>query len=282
VSGVFRNDQPFFKWYGNFHRRMLRCFTWLFVQNKTSLQLLHSIHFQNACMSGDTRFDRVLEVSENFQHIPGIENFCAGKKVVVAGSTWLEDDEELDHYVNTHPDYRFIIAPHNIVESCLQECEKLYHHSMRYSEYIKIANDDQQMINEEQTTINDKRQMINVLVIDNIGMLKYLYFYATISYIGGGFGGDGVHNVLEAAVYSKPVLFGPVYDKYAEAVELVERGGAFSVIDAIELEETFNYLFEDKQAYDVAATNAGNYVAMKGGATKVIMQYVHEKRLLTN
>ena len=113
-------------------------------------------------------------------------------------------------------------------------------------------------------------------------MLKYLYFYANICYIGGGFGGDGVHNVLEAAVYSKPVVFGPVYEKYSEAVELVERGGAFSVIDALELEETFNYLLEDKKAYDFAATNAGNYVVMKGGATKTIMQYIQEKRLLTN
>jgi len=281
VSGVFRNDQPFFKWYGNFHRGMLRCFTWLFVQNKTSLQLLHSVHFQNACVSGDTRFDRVLEVAENFEHIPGIENFCAGKKVIVAGSTWLEDDEELDHYVNTHLDYRFIIAPHDISESRLQECEKLYHNSMRYSDYIKTTAGDQQTTVDEQTPIKDKRETTNALIIDNIGMLKYLYFYATICHIGGGFGGDGVHNVLEAAVYSKPVLFGPVYDKYAEAVELVERGGAFSVIDAIELEETFNCLLEDKQAYGLAATNAGNYVIMKGGATETIIQFIQEKRLLT-
>lgn len=282
VSGVFRNNQPFFKWYGGFHRQMIRCFTWLFVQNKNSLQLLHSIHFQNACISGDTRFDRVLEVAENFQHMPGIENFCAGRKVIVAGSTWLEDDEELDHYVNARPDYRFIIAPHDIGESRLQECEKLYHHSMRYSKYIKTIDADHLTVSNGQPMINDKLQTINALIIDNIGMLKYLYFYATICYIGGGFGGDGVHNVLEAAVYSKPVLFGPVYDKYAEAVELIERGGAFSVIDTLELEETFNYLLEDKHAYGLAATNAGNYVVMKGGATKMIMQYIQENLLLTN
>jgi len=281
VSGVFRTDQPFFKWYGNFHRQMLGCFICLFVQNKTSQQLLHSIHFQNVYVSGDTRFDRVLEVADNFQQITSIEDFCGGKTVIVAGSTWLEDDEELDHYVNTHVDYRFIIAPHNIGESRLQECEKLYHHSIRYSAYIK-TNADRQTTGDGQTTINDKQQTTNTLIIDNIGMLKYLYFYANICYIGGGFGGDGVHNVLEAAVYSKPVVFGPVYEKYSEAVELVERGGAFSVIDALELEETFNYLLEDKKAYDFAATNAGNYVVMKGGATKTIMQYIQEKRLLTN
>ncbi|HXL57382.1 MAG TPA: hypothetical protein VN958_14055, partial [Chitinophagaceae bacterium] len=123
---------------------------------------------------------------------------------------------------------------------------------------------------------------INTIIIDNIGMLKYLYSYATICYIGGGFGGDGVHNVLEAAVYAKPVVFGPVYDKYIEAAELVERGGAFSVNDVLELEEIFNCLFENAEAYNLAATNAGNYVVMKGGATKTIMQYIQENRLLTN
>ncbi len=269
VSGVFRRDQPFFKWYGNFYRQMLRCFTHLFVQNKTSLQLLHSIHFQNASVSGDTRFDRVLQVADNFQHIPSIENFYAGKKVVVAGSTWLEDDEELDHYANTYTDYCFIIAPHDISEQRLKECEKLYHHSIRYSEFIKLASGNQQLAN-------------NTIIIDNIGMLKYLYSYATICYIGGGFGGDGVHNVLEAAVYAKPVVFGPVYHKYIEAAELVERGGAFSVNDVLELEEIFNCLFENTEAYNLAATNAGNYVVMKGGATKTIMQYIQENRLLTN
>jgi 3-deoxy-D-manno-octulosonic-acid transferase len=271
VSGIFRTDQPFFKWYGNFHRQILRCFTCLFVQNKTSLQLLHSIHFQNASVSGDTRFDRVLQVADNFQHIPAMENFCSGKTVIVAGSTWLEDDEELDHYANTHLDYRFIIAPHNIGEPRLKECEKLYHHSIRYSEYIKTTNYKPQTTSE-----------INTLIIDNIGMLKYLYSYATICYVGGGFGGDGIHNVLEAAVYAKPVLFGPVYEKYVEAAELIERGGAFSVIDALELEETFNYLLENNEVYNLAATNAGNYVVMKGGATETMMQYLQEKRLLTS
>ncbi|HEY6977885.1 MAG TPA: glycosyltransferase N-terminal domain-containing protein, partial [Chitinophagaceae bacterium] len=182
VSAVFRRDQPFFKWYGNFHRQMLGCFTCLFVQNKTSQQLLHSIHFENAYVSGDTRFDRVLEVADNFQHIATIKNFCAGKTVIVAGSTWLEDDEELDHYVNTHPDYRFIIAPHNIGEPRLQECEKLYHHSIRYSEYIKTTNAGQQTTTNK-LPVKDNQQTLNTLIIDNIGMLKYLYFYASICYI---------------------------------------------------------------------------------------------------
>lgn len=268
VSAVFRDSQPFFKWYGNFHRDLLSCFTWLFVQNENSLELLKKINFKNATISGDTRFDRVLEVAENFKPLDGIENFYAGKIVIVAGSTWLEDDEELDHYANTHSEYRFIIAPHDISENRLKECKKLYRRSILYSEF--------------QTTKNDKLQAANVLIIDNIGMLKYLYRYATICYVGGGFGGDGVHNVLEAAVYSKPVVFGPVYKKFIEAVELEKAEGAFSVENAIELEEIFDELLNDASVYETAAINAGNYVRSKTGATENVMRYIQENRLLTN
>jgi 3-deoxy-D-manno-octulosonic-acid transferase len=276
VSGAFRNRQPFFQWYGNFHREMLNCFTHVFVQNETSLKLLEKINFQKVSLSGDTRFDRVLEVSHNFKNFPEIENFCNDKRVIVAGSTWLEDDEELDHYANTHPDTRFIIAPHDIGETRLKECEKLYHYSIRYSQFI------QEQQKTEVPVFDIQNRNPNTLIIDNIGMLKYLYSYATICYVGGGFGGDGVHNVLEAAVYSKPVVFGPVYEKYTEAVELEKAGGGFSVIDAIELEETFNDLLENENEYNNAATGAGKYVRSKTGATERVMRYVAEKRLLTN
>jgi len=269
VSGMFRNSQPFFKWYGNFYREMLQCFSQLFVQTEAAKQLLKSIEINNAIVSGDTRFDRVLEVADGFKPIPAIEDFCTGKNVVVAGSTWLEDDEELDHYANTHTEYRFIIAPHNIGEERLKECEQLYKNSIRYSSHL-LQN------------ANDKNQSINTIIIDNIGMLKQLYAYATVCYVGGAFGGDGVHNVLEAAVYSKPVVFGPVYEKYVEAVELVEIGGAFTVVDAIELEEILNELLEDKEAYQNACVKAGTYVKSKTGATETVMNYIQEKRLLTN
>jgi 3-deoxy-D-manno-octulosonic-acid transferase len=271
VSAIFRVGQPFFKWYGDFHKQMLSCFTHVFVQNEKSLRLLQSINFERTSVSGDTRFDRVLQIADSFKPIPAIENFCDDKTVFVAGSTWLEDDEELDHYVNTHPDYRFIIAPHNIFESRLQECEKLYDRSIRYSVYLKKINDQQPTKNNE-----------NTLIIDNIGMLKYLYTYARICYVGGGFGGDGVHNVAEAAVYSKPVIFGPVYDKFAEAVDLVEAGAAWSVDDALELEDSFNELLDDKTSYDSACMKAGNYIRAKAGATEIVIRYIQENLLLTN
>ena len=265
VSGIFRKSQPFFKWYGDFHRSMLQCFTYLFVQTEDALQLLKSINITNASVGGDTRFDRVLEIANNFKAIPLIQSFCDGKKVIVAGSTWTDDDEALDHYANTHKDYRFIIAPHNIGEDRLKECESLYHYAVRYSQLSASTNPD-----------------INTLIIDNIGMLKYLYKYADICYVGGGFGGDGIHNVLEAAVYNKPVVIGPTYDKYFEAVELIEKEGAFSVENTLELEEILNELFEDQDLYQYCSAAAGNYVRSKTGATAGVIQFIQEKRLLTN
>lgn len=269
VSGIFRKSQPFFKWYGDFHRSMLQCFTHLFVQHNEALNLLKSININNVSVGGDTRFDRVLEIAEDFKSFPEIESFCANKKVIVAGSTWTEDDEALDHYANTYKDYRFIIAPHDISEERLKECESLYNNSLRYSQIWKLESEN-------------KKDVVNTLIIDNIGMLKYLYKYADICYVGGGFGADGVHNVLEAAVYNKPVIMGDEYEKYFEAVELVEKEGAFPVENALELEEIFNELFEDTDLYNYCAAAAGNYVRSKKGATAGVMQFIHENRLLTN
>jgi 3-deoxy-D-manno-octulosonic-acid transferase len=271
VSGIFRKSQPFFKWYGGFYRGMLRCFTHLFVQTKQAAQLLAQIHVTNALVTGDTRFDRVLQLAANPMQYGQIEVFCGDKKVIVAGSTWSDDDEELDHYANTHTDYRFIIAPHDISEERLRECETLYKHSIRYSVFLEKAGNNE-----------TPDESINTIIIDNIGMLKYLYAYATICYVGGGFGGDGVHNVAEAAVYCKPVVFGPVYDKYIEAVNLIENNAAFYVEDALGLEEQLDELFSNTALYNQACINAGNYIKNNAGATSHVMNYIQEKRLLTN
>lgn len=271
VSGIFRSTQPFFKTWGDFHRSMLRCFTHLFVQTKETAELLKEIDITNVSISGDTRFDRVLQIAANPAKYKAIDTFCAGKKVLVAGSTWTDDDEELDHYANTRSDYRFIIAPHDIGEERLKECDTLYKCSIRYSVFTKKI--------EAGETID---AAINTLVLDNIGMLKHLYAYATVCYVGGGFGGDGVHNVAEAAVYYKPVVFGPVYDKFVEAVGLVEEEGAFDVQDALELEKQLDELFTNQALYKKACDNAGNYIKTRAGATSQVMAYIQEKRLLTN
>jgi 3-deoxy-D-manno-octulosonic-acid transferase len=257
VSGIFREKQPFFKWYGKLYREMLNNFTYLFVQNQESFSLLKTIHqSNNIAVCGDTRFDRVIEIASQTKSFQNIENFISNATVIVAGSTWTEDDEELDHYANTHPEIKFIIAPHNVGSDRLTECLKLYKHSVLYS---KIA-----------TATNDT----NVLIIDNIGMLSTLYKYATICFVGGGFGGDGVHNVLEAAVYKKPILFGPEYEKYIEAIELIDANGAVSIDDALQLEQTLNRFINDETKTLETGLNAGNYVKNNSGATQEIVSYI--------
>lgn len=267
VSGIFRPQQAFFKWYGGFYRQILNCFTHLFMQNQSSLQLLQGIGITQASVSGDTRFDRVLSIAAQTQDFPSIAAFIGQQPVIVAGSTWTADDEELDHFANTHLEIRFIIAPHHIDQDRLDECLKLYRHSILYSQWQAHPG-----------TPTDK----NVLIIDNIGMLSSLYSYASIAYIGGGFGADGVHNTLEAAVFAKPVVFGPEYNKYQEAKDLVACGGAFSITNALELEQTLQFLLQDNKAYAQSSAQAGHYVQSHAGATPSVIQYCLQQGLLRN
>lgn len=264
VSATFRKDQPFFKWYGGLHRRMLQCFTHIFIQDNDSKTLLSSIGINDVTVCGDTRVDRVTAVAGQWHSIPEIAAFCTDHRVIVCGSTWEEDDEELNHYVNKNKDIRFIIAPHEIDEDRLNECLGFYKNAMLYSDYLKTT---------------DTTENTNTIIIDNIGLLKRLYKYGDICFVGGGFGGDGVHNVLEPAVYHKPVVFGPVYEKYREAVELEEAGAAFPADNTLELEATFNDLFTDKEMYDDACDAAANYISDKSGATKAIEKYIRENIL---
>ncbi len=235
-------------------------------KTKLRCHLLHSISINNASISGDTRFDRVLQTANHFEPLRLIEQFCQNKKVLVAGSTWTEDDEELDHFVIHHPAMRFVIAPHDISEERLQECERLYKHTIRYSQF-------------ENTAIGED---VNTLLIDNIGMLSRIYFYADIAYIGGAFGGDGIHNILEAAVFAKPVVFGPEHDNFPETDDLIEEGGAFSVNNALELENILNKLLTDEAFKAAAGKASGEFVKINAGATGQIIAYIQEKRLLTN
>ncbi|MBS1604253.1 MAG: 3-deoxy-D-manno-octulosonic acid transferase [Bacteroidetes bacterium] len=275
ISGVFRPDQPFFHWYGRLHRYMLECFTHLFVQTDTSKTLLSRLRLTDqVSVSGDTRFDRVIEIAESGAPLPQIDAFCGARPVIVAGSTWEEDEEELDHYANTHPDIRFIIAPHEIGEDRLREIEGLFRHAVRYSVWEKNGR--------TATGAPAGWPEPNVLIIDNIGMLSRLYRYATIAYVGGGFGDDGVHNVLEAAVYGKPVVFGPVIEKYIEAVELNECGGGLIIDSALEAEKVFNRLLQNPQECLETGAASRNYVHSKKGATDRIIRYIYEKRLLTS
>lgn len=263
VSGIFRDNQIFFKWYGDFYRHMLGSFSYLFLQNQASADLLASIGItNNVSVSGDTRFDRVKEIAQEFSPIQLIENFIDNEPVIVAGSTWLEDDKELQHYAKNHPHIKFIIAPHDVQQSRIDECVGLYKNVVLYSDWV----------NGQRSTVDGRQP--NILLINNIGLLSKLYHYATICFVGGGFGDEGVHNVLEAAVYHKPVVFGPVFEKYIEAEELIDAGGAFTVDNALQLEALFNQLLNDTTAYTKASTDAGNYVTSKVGATDAIIDHI--------
>jgi 3-deoxy-D-manno-octulosonic-acid transferase len=267
ASGIFRKSQPFFQWYGGFHRGMLNAVSYFFVQDQASVELLNNVGISNVALTGDTRFDRVLAIAKDLQPIELVERFCGTHPVIVAGSTWTDDDEELDHFAISNPHIRFIIAPHDISKPRIEECLSLYKNAVTFSAM--------------QAPGFQLPGATNVLVIDSIGLLSKLYRYATIAYVGGGFGGDGVHNVLEAAVYGKPVIFGPVYDKYIEAVQLVGSGGGFSVGNAMELEKQFNQLLDDDFIYKQACLAAKNFVEKNAGATEKITNYIQEKRLFT-
>lgn len=272
ISGVFRENQPFFRWYGGLHRKILSFFTFLFVQNQLSAQLMNSIGFKEQLMiCGDSRFDRVASIEQRFEPILLVSKFCKDNNTIVAGSTWTEDDEELDHFANSNNGIKFIIVPHDIETERLQECSLLYKNSILYSAYEKIDASGG-MISPN----------INVLIIDNVGILTRLYYYATICYVGGGFGDDGIHNILEPAVYGKPVVFGPVYDKYFEAGELIDCGGGFSIENTLELEDLLVELLEKKELYQKSVKAAKQYVITNVGATDKIMKYIQENRLLIN
>lgn len=271
VSGIFLPNFSFFKWYGHMRREMLHFFTHFFVQTENSKQLLQSISITNIIVTGDTRFDRVLQVASEQKNFSEIVRFINHKKTIVAGSTWTDDDEVLDHFANTHTELKFIIAPHDINNERLKECLRLYKHAILYSDYIDKINNNE-----------TPDESFNTLIIDNIGMLKFLYRYATICYVGGGFGSDGIHNVLEAAVFYKPVLFGPAYEKFYEAIKLIDMGGAFDIEDAIELETQLQELLSDEEFYNEACKLSGDYVKNNSGATKAIIDFIQEKRLLIN
>jgi 3-deoxy-D-manno-octulosonic-acid transferase len=265
ISGAFREGQPFFKWYGAFWRKMLQSFSWYFLQNNKSGELLNNIGINNITVSGDTRFDRVISIAENTDAIAGIKEFCNGSKVVVAGSTWEDDEAELVHYARTNRDIKFIIAPHEVDKENLRDVKKEFTGSVFYSEMNETTS-----------------QTSNTIIIDNVGMLSRLYQYADIAYVGGGFGYDGLHNILEPAVFGKPVMFGPGIERNFEAVELVECGGGIIINNALELEKAMDGLFSDKVKLEKMGAAAKAYVYGNAGASEKISEYIQEKRLLTS
>ena len=289
ISALFRERSIFFKWYGGLQRKILSFFDHLFVQNETSKRLLDSIGLgDKSCVCGDTRFDRVIEIAEKFTPLPAIEKFIGYNKTIVAGSTWPQDEQVLQATIITinDPSLKLIIAPHEINKEHITQIQKLFPNSILYS---KLSIDNAQLTESRGHPLDNQQSSSNIqhpasrntLIIDNIGILSSLYHYAYITYIGGGFG-KGIHNTLEAAVYGKPVLFGPVYKKFQEAIDLVNNGGAISINNPEDCIAAIQTLIQDEKAYAGSCEKSKDYVYANRGATHKIMKFIQEKRLLTN
>ncbi|MEO1051677.1 MAG: glycosyltransferase N-terminal domain-containing protein [Bacteroidota bacterium] len=259
-STIFRKEQAFFKSYGGFNRSILKHFDYFFVQNNTSAELLESIGLSNCSVTGDTRFDRVVEISKKAKAIPEVEAFTDGKQTMIIGSSWKEDIEVLAPLIREHQgSMKFIIAPHEIDDASITKTEELLGiTSIRFS-----------------TFESSKSESANVLIIDNIGMLSSLYQYGQYAYIGGAFG-DGLHNILEAATFGLPIFFGNRnYTKFQEAVDLIALNGAFAIGDFETLKTAFDNL-QDKNTYEQSKAATLRYVSENTGATEKIMQYCKE------
>ena len=261
ISANFRDGQLFFRWYGGFYRSILHEISHLFVQNRNSVELLNEIGIYNVTISGDTRFDRVVDIASQTKDIPLVSIFKQNKKIFIGGSTWRKDNELIVDLINSNSlnDTKFIIAPHEIHEQDIEELKNS----------IKIKSIRFSMADE--SNIMDAQ----VLIIDNIGMLSSLYRYASVAYIGGGFG-KGIHNTLEAATFGMPVLFGPNYQKFREAIELVRLGAAFPVNSSNELKDIVSDLLNDESKLNHLSEIAKNYVNINKGATDIILDKINQ------
>lgn len=258
VSGIFRPGQTFFKPWGGMFRGILECYTRLFVQDEPSRQLLNGIGIENVTVAGDTRFDRVTDIMATAHDIPALDAFTADiPTVIVAGSTWPPDEAILIPYLNTHPAIKAIIAPHEVKEGRMREIE-----AAATGRCVRLS----------QAT-PDETAKAQVLIIDGYGLLSSAYRYGRIAYVGGGFG-VGIHNINEAAVYGMPVIFGPRYSKFKEAVDLVSLGGAFSVSDSGELNKVLDRLTTDSDALAVSSRIAGGYIRDNLGATDTVYEAI--------
>lgn len=263
VSSIFRPDQVFFKWYGRGYGRVLKCFTRFFVQNEESKKLLESIGIHDTMVVGDTRFDRVLQIKEASKQLPIVERFVKGtpedpKKVFVAGSSWQPDEEIFLKYFNNHRDWKLIVAPHVIGEDHLK--------------FIFSLIKDKKVVRYTQAT-EDNVADADVLIIDCFGLLSSVYHYGDVAYVGGGFG-VGIHNVLEAAVWGMPVLFGPNNKHFAEAQGLLQSGGGIEIEDYETFSLIMSQLSDDSAYYDTCGQEAGVFVQSLAGATKKVLSSV--------
>lgn len=259
ISGIFRDSQMFFKWYGGFYRKALKTFTYFFVQNEDSKNKIESIGFQNVIVSGDTRFDRVNAILERDNSLEFIETFKNSHPLIVIGSSWPKDETLLTEYINqSDSSVKFIIAPHNIKPEQIENLKKgITKKAVLFSE-------------KENKNLAD----YNVFIIDTVGLLTKIYSYAAIAYVGGGFGNPGIHNILEPATFGIPIVIGPNYSRFAEAIELVNLKGCAVISNSKELKESFDRLLSDEDSLRQKGEICRSYIQNNKGATNRIIKSI--------
>ncbi len=262
ISGILRENQAFFKWYGRFYRNALKTFDYFFVQNESSKTLLQNIGFTKVKVSGDTRFDRVVSILERDNSLDFIEQFKNNKTTIVIGSSWSKDESLLVNYINqSSDDVKFIIAPHNIKKEQIQEL-------------INSISKKTILFSAVETRLIASLQEYDVFIIDTIGILTKIYSYADIAYVGGGFGNPGVHNILEPATFGIPVVIGPNYSHFAEATALVNMEGCISIQNQTQLNEAFDLLLHNEDERLEKGHICSTFVQMNKGATQTIMNHI--------
>ena len=263
ISGILRENQAFFKWYGGFYRKALKTFDYFFVQNESSKKLLQSIGFNNVKVSGDTRFDRVVSILERDNSLDYIEQFKDNKTTIVIGSSWPKDENLLVNYINqSSDDVKFIIAPHNIKQEQISNLKnQIQKKTILYSENVE-------------TRLIASLKEYNVFIIDTIGILTKIYSYADLASVGGGFGNPGVHNILEPATFGVPIIIGPNYSHFAEATALVNMKGCISIQNQTQLNEAFDLLLHNEDERLEKGHICSTFVQMNKGATDIIMKNI--------
>ena len=258
ISAIFRPSQIFFRPYGGYFRKILQNFEHLYVQDENSKKLLKDIGITKVSVTGDTRFDRVLEIRSQAKELPLIEQFSKEKFTLIAGSSWPKDEEIFIDYFNRHSEMKLIIAPHEIHEEHIQFIlSRLNRTTIRYTQA------DEKNI-----------QKADCIIIDCFGLLSSIYRYGQVAYVGGGFGA-GIHNVPEAAVYSIPVIFGPNHKKFKEAKELIIAGGGFSISKSEDFKLVMDRLLKNKEFLSKAGITAGQYIQNNSGASKKILKELY-------
>jgi 3-deoxy-D-manno-octulosonic-acid transferase len=269
ISGIFREDQLFFKWYGGFYRNALNAFEHFFVQNSKSKDLLLQLGKSNVTVSGDTRFDRVASILNRDNALEFIEEFKNNSLTIVVGSSWPKDESLLVLYINSADNVKFIIAPHNIKTEQIQALKNSFSKkTILFSEVDFTSSNPINLAN------------FDVFIIDTIGILTKIYSYADIAYVGGGFGNPGVHNILEPATFGVPIVIGPNYSHFPEATALVNMEGCISISTQEELNETFDNLIQNQDIRFEKGHICSTFVEMNKNATEIIMNHIAPKKTI--